>query len=197
MYEGVITMSITKEFLRDIGVSEESADKIFAERGKEIQESNLKINDLNSKIASLVEENESLSSKSNNNEDLLKQIEGYKKTISEYEKEKADRATAEERAEAEKKLNADIEALFADRRFTSDYAKAGLIADIKKAKLDTPTADLSLIFETLTKGKEGIFASNSQPKVKIPRAGDTNIDKNLIDEEAKIRRIMGLPPLKN
>ena len=197
MYEGVITMSITKDFLRDIGVTDEAAEKIFAERGKEIQESNLKISDLNSKISHLSEENENLANKSNSNDDLLKQIEGYKKTISDYEKEKADRANAEAKAEAENKLNADIEALFADRKFTSDYAKAGLIADIKKAKLDTPTADLSLIFETLTNGKEGIFASNSHPKVKIPRTGETNTDKNLIDEEAKIRRIMGLPPLKN
>lgn len=194
-------MSLNTEFLKGLGLADDVIAKIFAERGREINEANAKSSELSSQVELLKKQVADLTSAGNalrNNaldaQNLNQQIEEYKKQIEQYETEKK---AAEERVakeNADKALTDEIMTLLGDRKFTSDYAKTGLINDIKAAKQATPTADLNLIFESVTKDKEGIFAGPAQ-KVTIPSAGSGS-SNGTAAEDAEIRAIMGLPPLK-
>lgn len=188
-------MALNKEFFKSLGISDDVANKIFAERGKEINEANEKVDGLNSKISELEEslntlktENANLKSGATNSENLTKEIEEFKKKLNEYETERETKKKEEEAAIADKKITDEIISIIGDRKFTSEYAKTGLINDIKKAKADNPDTDLSSIFDTVIKDKDGVFASNT-PKVKLPSAGKTGTSD--LDEE-RIKRIMGL-----
>lgn len=194
-------MSLNTEFLKGLGLADDVIAKIFAERGREINEANLKSTQLSSQVealqkqvAELTSAGEKLKVDALDNSNLAQQLEEYKKKVETFESE---RKAAEEKLkaeEADKALTAEIETLLGDRKFTSDYAKSGLISDIKAAKQATPTADLNLIFESVTKDKEGIFAAPTQ-KVTIPSAG-SGASTGTAEEDAAIREIMGLPPLK-
>lgn len=68
--------------------------------------------------------------------------------------------------EAEDKALTDaITALFGERKFTSDYARDGLIADMKGeiAKPENKGKGYAELFEAITKDKEGIFANPNPP----------------------------------
>ena len=87
-----------------------------------------------------------------------------------------------------------ITAVFGDKKFTSDYVKKGIIADMKEeiAKPENKGKGYSEIFEALTKDKNGIFA-NPNPPADIPGMGNVNVD-TISDDAA--RAVMGLPPIK-
>ena len=63
-----------------------------------------------------------------------------------------------------------IIATFGDKKFTSDYVRNGIIADMKTeiAKPENKGKGYNEIFETLTKDKEGIFANPNPPAAPEP-----------------------------
>ena len=123
-----------------------------------------------------------LSEKSETADDYKKQLEDLKAEI----KAKEDSA----KAEAEDKALTDaIEAVFGDKKFTSDYVRTGLISDMKTeiAKPENKGKGYSEIFDALTKDKDGIFA-NPNPPGEMPGFGDI---KEITTDMA--RSVMGLP----
>lgn len=126
-----------------------------------------------------------LSKKSGTAADYKKQLDELKAEIS--VKEKAAKAEAED-----KELTEAIEAVFGDRKFTSEYARRGLLADMKEqiASPDNKGKGYSEIFEALTKDKDGLF-ENPNPPTEMHGLGDVQTGST---SEQSMRSIMGLNP---
>ena len=87
---------------------------------------------------------------------------------------------AKRKAEEEDKiLTNNITSIFGDKKFTSDYAKNGLIADIKGelGKAENKGKGIQEIFDALTKDKEGIFVNENQIK-DMAGMGDSEENNN-------------------
>lgn len=114
---------------------------------------------LKSDKKSLEEKITELSKKSNTADDYKKQLDDLKEEIKRKEDEEKEKAEDAALTEA-------ITAVFGDKKFTSDYVKNGLIADMKAeiAKLENKGKGYSDIFESLTKDKPGIFENPNQLK---------------------------------
>ena len=99
-----------------------------------------------------------LNEKSSTADDYKSQLEALQKEIK--EKEAADKAAAEDAA-----LTEAITAVFGDKKFTSDYVRNGIIADMKTeiAKPENKGKGYAEIFESLTKDKNGIFENPNKP----------------------------------
>lgn len=120
--------------------------------------------------------------------------EEYKKKFEELQDkiEKDDKARKAE--QEDKELTAAIEAVFGDKKFTSDYVRNGIIADMKTeiAKPENKGKGYTEIFDTLTKDKEGIFATEN----KMSMTGiNPNANRETV-EDSQIRAAMGLPITK-
>lgn len=119
--------------------------------------------------------------------------EDYKKQLEDLKKEIKDKEDADKKALEDAQLTDAIIAVFGDKKFTSDYVKNGLIADMKAeiAKPENKGKGYGELFEALTKDKEGIFA-NPNPGIEIPGMGP--LDMNM--SENSMRAVMGLAPIK-
>lgn len=75
------------------------------------------------------------------------------------------RLANEKARQEDETLTNNIVSVFGDKKFTSDYVKNGLIADIKSELKKTENAGKGIkdIFETLTKDKQGIFENPNKP----------------------------------
>ena len=139
--------------------------------------------------------------------DLTNEINTYKTTITNLEnqiksmpssedvtklqneittmKEAETKRIADEKAKKEDEiLTNNIISVFGDKKFTSDYVKNGLIADIKSElnKTENKGKGISEIFESLTKDKTGLFENPNKP-ADMPGMGEgsssspTNLDE--------------------
>lgn len=189
-------MSITKEFLENLGITGEAADAIFSERGKEITEVNKKIESLTSENAKLNEninnisaEKDKLSKDAVDSSTIQKQFDDYKAEI-------AAMLSKRDAEAADKELTSKIESVFGDKKFTSDYARVGLINDIKaKYNEEGNKSSLSEIFDSLTKDKTGIFESTHK-KLSIPQSGSGS-GVTSSEELLKMKQMMGFPSVLN
>ena len=189
-------MSITKEFLEKLGITGEAADAIFAERGKEITEVNKKIESLTSENAKL---NENINNISAEKDKLSKDAvdsSAIQKQFDDYKAEIAAMLSKRDAEAADKELTSKIESVFGDKKFTSDYARVGLINDIKsKFNEEGNTSSLSEIFDSLTKDKTGIFESTHK-KLSIPQSGSGS-GATSSEELLKMKQMMGFPSVLN
>ena len=189
-------MSITKEFLEKLGITGEAADAIFAERGKEITEVNKKIESLTSENAKL---NENINNISAEKDKLSKDAidsSAIQKQFDDYKAEIAAMLSKRDAEAADKELTSKIESVFGDKKFTSDYARVGLINDIKsKYNEEGNKSSLSEIFDSLTKDKTGIFESTHK-KLSIPQSGSGS-GATSSEELLKMKQMMGFPSVLN
>lgn len=185
-----------KDILKQLfgeAVTEDALKQFNAELGKKF----VAKSDYNTKlerIKTLEGEKENLENKigeldkaSGDAEKVKKELEDLKVEI-EKEKEAA-------KKEAEDKALTDaIEAVFGEKKFTSDYVRNGIIADMKVeiAKPENKGKGYAELFETITKDKEGIFA-NPNPPAPMPGMGRVDAGNGDLD---KMRAAMGLDPIK-
>ena len=162
-------MSITKDFLTGLGLSNDVVEKIFAERGKEINESNTKINDLTTQLNSANANVEALTREKSELSKVAGSVDDYKAKIAEFERKATERAEKEAKLQAESVLNSKIDNILAGKEFVNDYVKNGVIADIKAKFAEDNTLGLTEIFNQLTKDKQGIFKNPNDPSI-IPEA---------------------------
>ena len=158
------------EFLESLEIGEDKVKlpkevikSILAEHGKAIKTETEKVKtELNKTITDLKEEIE----KSPKSEE----IEKLKQKITTYEEQENQRKAQEE----DKLLTNNILEVFGDKKFTSEYAKNGLLADIK-VELNKPEnkgKGISDIFNSLTKDKTDIFA-NPNTLQDMPAMGES------------------------
>ena len=149
-----------REFLKGLDLDGELIDTIMAEHGKLVTKDKEELQTLKSQMKELKEN-------SKNAEELQKQVDDLIKANEERE--------AKAKAEEEDKiLTNNINEVFGDKKFTSDYARTGLTNDIKNElnKPENKGRSIKDIFDALTKDKTDIFANPNQVK-DMPGMGDS------------------------
>lgn len=127
-------------------------------------------------LADITGELQTLKDSNADAEDWKKKYDELKAT---QDKAEAERQKAKEDAE----LTDAITAVFGDRKFTSDYVRNGIIADMKSeiAKPENKGKGYSEIFTALTKDKDGIFQNPNPPADMSGMSNDT--DTNITKED--------------
>ena len=149
-----------REFLKGLDLDGELIDTIMAEHGKLVTKDKEELQTLKNQMKELKEN-------SKNAEELQKQVDDLIKANEERE--------AKAKAEEEDKiLTNNINEVFGDKQFTSEYARTGLTNDIKNElnKPENKGRSIKDIFDTLTKDKTDIFANPNQVK-DMPGMGDS------------------------
>lgn len=149
-----------REFLKGLDLDSELIDTIMAEHGKLVTKDKEELQTLKSQMKELKEN-------SKNAEELQKQVDDLIKANEERE--------AKAKAEEEDKiLTNNINEVFGDKQFTSEYARTGLTNDIKNElnKPENKGRSIKDIFDVLTKDKTDIFANPNQVK-DMPGMGDS------------------------
>ena len=147
-----------REFLKGLDLDKETIDTIMAEYGKNIQGLKEEKEYLTQKVNTYESEIKTLKESSSENNDWKSKFEDLDKKIKEQEAEDA-------RKKEDEILTNNIISVFGDKKFTSDYVKNGLIADIKSelGKTENKGKGISEIFESLTKDKTGLFENPNKP----------------------------------
>lgn len=149
-----------REFLKGLDLDGELIDTIMAEHGKLVTKDKEELQTLKSQMKELKEN-------SKNADELQKQVDDLIKANEERE--------AKAKAEEEDKiLTNNINEVFGDKQFTSEYARTGLTNDIKNElnKPENKGRSIKDIFDALTKDKTDIFANPNQVK-DMPGMGDS------------------------
>ena len=185
-----------KEILKQLfgdAVTEDALKQFNTELGKKF----VAKSDYNTKlevIKDLENDKKELENKISKLTDDAKDGLDYKKQLEDLQKSIKAKEDAEKAEKADAELTDAITAVFGDKKFTSDYVRKGIIADMKEeiAKPENKGKGYSEIFEALIKDKDGILA-NPNPPADIPGMGNVNVD-TISDDTA--RAVMGLPPIK-
>lgn len=154
-----------REFLKGLDLDNELIDTIMAEHGKLVTKDKEELQTLKSQMKELKEN-------SKNADELQAKYDELVKANEEREaKQKAE--------EEDKMLNDNINALFEGKTFTSEYARNGLLNDIKNGlnKPENKGKGIQDLFNELTKDKTDIFANPNQQK-DMEGMGDSEQNNN-------------------
>lgn len=166
-----------RDFLKGLDLDKETVDSIMAEYGKNLQglkETNEK---LTKKVNTYETEIKTLKENSQDDENWKEKFEALDTKIKNQEAEN-------KRKQEDEILTNNIISVFGDKKFTSDYVKNGIIADIKSElnKAENKGKGIKEIFDSLTKDKTGLFENPNQP-ASMPGMGEgdnstpTNLDE--------------------
>lgn len=163
---------------RDIGKAKGDADKYKAE-----------LESLKQQITEKDEAISKLEAASGDADKVREELERYKKAD-------ADRIAKEKADEEDRILTEAVTTAIGDKEFVNEMTKNGYIAEVKKALADPANKGKGAaeLFDAMTKDVEGIFKNPQQTPVTVPPANGGNSFSN--DDEAMMRRVMGLPPNK-
>ena len=141
-----------REFLKGLDLDGELIDTIMAEHGKLVTKDKEELQTLKSQMKELRENSKNAEELQSKYDELVKANE-----------EREAKAKAEEE---DKILTNNINEVFGDKQFTSEYARVGLTNDIKNElnKPENKGRSIKEIFDTLTKDKTDIFANPNQLK---------------------------------
>lgn len=137
-----------REFLRGLDLEDELVDTIMAEYGKLVTKDKEELQTLREQVREL--------------EEYSSDAEVLQQKYEELLVEKEEREAQEE----DKALDDEISALFDGKEFTSEYARNGLLNDIKKGLKDPSNEgkDAKTLFKEYTKDKTDIFTNPNQLK---------------------------------
>lgn len=164
-----------REFLKGLGLEDETINKIMAEHGKDIESYKTRLADTEQKLTgsqgqiaqyeTKIAELEKLTA---GNAELKRQLDTLNAQIA------ADREAAQ-KAQADKELTDKVIAAFGDRKFVNAYTRDAMVAEVKAemGKAENTGKGIREIFEGLTKDKDGIFA-NPNP-ADMPGMKDVNL----------------------
>lgn len=111
------------------------------------------------------------------------ELENLKQTIADYEQKEKDREAKQKQEEEEKVLEDSINSLFEGKIFTSDYARSGLMNDIKDGIRNPANKGKGVkdLFDELTKDKNDIFANPNAEQQDMQGMGDSEQENNVKD----------------
>lgn len=149
-----------REFLKGLDLDSELIDTIMAEHGKLVTKDKEELQTLKSQMKDLKENSKNAEELQSKYDELVKANE-----------EREAKAKAEEE---DKILTNNINEVFGDKQFTSEYARTGLTNDIKNElnKPENKGRSIKDIFDALTKDKTDIFANPNQVK-DMPGMGES------------------------
>lgn len=142
---------VTKEIMKDYGTAISNEQNKTNKVQTDLDNANNKIKTYETEIATL--------------KDSAKDSDDWKTKFEDLDKKVKAQEQAEQARKEDETLTNNIVSVFGDKKFTSDYVKNGLIADIKSElkKTDNAGKGIKEIFESLTKDKQGIFENPNQP----------------------------------
>lgn len=188
-----------KEFLEKLEIgegkvklSQEEIKSILAENGKIVTNETKKVEDkFNSQIETYKTTIDDLNNQIKDVPDS-KELENLKKRVADFEKKEAQRIADEKAKQEDEVLTNNILNSFGDKKFASEYAKNGLLADIKSelSKPENKGKGITDIMESLTKDKIGIFENPNKP-TDMPGMGNvtTEVSKEVFDKMSYNERI--------
>lgn len=146
-----------REFLKGLELDKETIDTIMAEYGKNVQGLREQVDDYKGKLDEYKTKVQELTESSKDSEKMREELTALKSSIEEKE-------MMEKKKKDDELLTNNIMNLFGDKKFTSEYAKKGLIADIKNelGKEENNSKGIKDIFEDLTKDRNDIFLNPNQ-----------------------------------
>lgn len=147
--------------------------KAITKKDKELEALNTKVQKLEDEVSDYKTKIEEVSKTADDNANYKLKFEELQTSIKEKE--------AQKKAEDEEKiLNDNINALFEGKTFTSDYARSGLLNDIKDGlkKPENKGKGIQDLFNELTKDKTDIFTNPNQMK-DMESMGDSEQDNNI------------------
>lgn len=164
-----------REFLKGLDLDKETIDTIMAEYGKNVQAYKEQVESYKTEIDGYKTKINELTEKSEDSAKLQEELDKMKNEI-------AEREATEKAKKDDELLTNNIMSLFEGKKFTSDYAKNGLIADIKNelAKDESHSKGIKDIYEELIKDRTDIFASPNQIQ---DMAGMQDIDNGISKED--------------
>lgn len=172
-------MAITVKYLEDLGVDKEVAEKIFAERSKEIEADKAKREKLE---AELKEKKESLDNLSKEFEDLKSSNASAEEYKTKYEALVADNEAKAKQAEADRilaekteNINKRFEAVVGEKKFSHDAIKADYLKKFGEAIELEENKSLSdeQVFHNLTKDDATAFTGVTAVKLQGGRPAGT------------------------
>ena len=160
-------------------LEEEQIDKVMALYGKSITKKDKEIETLTSSKKELEEKIDTYETKIKEFDETSKDNAEWKTKYEELQASIKEQEAKLKAEEEDKVLTESINALFEGKEFTSDYARNGLLNDIKDGlnKPENKGKGIKDLFNELTKDKEGIFTSPNQIK-DMTGMGDSEQDNN-------------------
>lgn len=171
-----------KEFLESLEIGEgkvklskEEIKSILAKNGEYIKIETDKVED---KYKRQLDDNkttiDSLKSQLENSP-KTEELENLKQTIADFENKEKEREEKQKYEEEERVLNDSINSLFDGKTFTSDYARRGLLNDIKEGLKSPENKGKGVrdLFEELTKDKTDIFTFDNNEQRDMEGMGDS------------------------
>lgn len=146
--------------------------KAITKKDKEVESSKKEIEELKEKLTTYETKINEFNENAKDNADWKTKYEELQTSIKEQE--------AKQKAEEEDKiLTENINSLFEGKTFTSDYARTGLLNDIKNGlnKPENKGKGIQDLFDELTKDKTDIFTNPNQIK-DMTGMGDSEQDNN-------------------
>jgi DNA repair exonuclease SbcCD ATPase subunit len=142
----------------------EQIDKVMALYGKVIAKKNNEIEKLTSSQKELEDKITTYETKINEFNESSKDNAEWKAKYEELQTSIAEKEAKAKAEEEDKLLTNNILEVFGDKKFTSEYAKNGLLNDIKSElnKAENKGKGIQDIFDSLTKDKTDIFANPNQ-----------------------------------
>lgn len=160
-------------------LEEEQIEKVMALYGKAIAKKDKEIETLNSSKKELEDKVATYETKINEFNESAKDNADWKNKYEELQTSIKEQEAKQKAEEEDKILTDNINALFEGKTFTSEYARNGLLNDIKTGlnKPENKGKGIQDLFNELTKDKTDIFASENQLK-DMEGMGDSEQDNN-------------------
>ena len=142
----------------------EQIDKVMALYGKAIAKKDSEIEKLTDNNKELTEKVSTYETKINEFNESAKDNADWKTKYEELQTTIKEQEAKKKAEEEDKILTNNINEVFGDKKFTSDYARTGLTNDIKNElnKPENKGRSIKDIFDALTKDKTDIFANPNQ-----------------------------------
>ena len=180
-----------KEFLIELGIAEDVAAKIMAENGKDIQREQNKFADYEDLKKSLADSQDALTKlQSMKPEELQGKIAELNKQLETVQAESAKKI-------ADMEATGKVKDFLGSYKFVNDLTRDS-IADKLKQLLTSEEAkgkDIKDIYTDLTKDMKNIVVDENAPKPPVQQSMTANAPTASSDDAA-VRAVMGLPPLK-
>ena len=156
-----------RDFLKGLDFDGELIDTIMAEYGKLVSKDKEELQTLKSQMKELEEKSKNATELQDKYNELVKINE--------------EREAKQKQEEEEKVLEESINSLFEGKTFTSDYARQGLLNDIKNG-IKNPTnkgKGVRDLFDELTKDKTDIFTNPNEEQKDMTGMGDSEQETNI------------------
>ena len=152
----------------------EQIDKVMALYGKAIAKKDSEIDKLTDSNKELTDKVNAYETKINEFNESAKDNADWKSKYEELQTTIKEQEAKKKAEEEDKILTNNINEVFGDKQFTSEYARTGLTNDIKNElnKPENKGRSIKDIFDALTKDKTDIFANPNQVK-DMPGMGDS------------------------